>query len=106
MIAVRPAENSTTRSRPPNRCAKRWWKRARRTPAILDAPAERAAARQRRHEQPRPEKTHREPKPHPEKKTHDKPATGATTPNRAVDKSELPAFLFRKVPLAKREPQE
>jgi superfamily II DNA/RNA helicase len=62
------------------------------TPAILDAPA--------------PER--REPrKPRPEKKPHAKQqdrqnAAGKET----VDHSQLPAFLFRKVPLAKREPQD
>ncbi len=71
-------------------------------PAILDAPKQ-----QKHHEQPPLEKARREHKPHPEKKPHDKPRNrGAETESRAVDKSELPAFLFRKVPLAKREPQE
>jgi superfamily II DNA/RNA helicase len=77
-------------------------------PAILDAPQpDRPERQQKHHEQPRREKAHREQKPHPEKKAHDKPRHRSNeTESRAVDKSELPAFLFRKVPLVKREPQE
>ena len=71
-------------------------------PAILDAPKQ-----QKHHEQPRLEKPRREHKPHAEKKVRDKPrGRGDEAESRTVDKSELPAFLFRKVPLAKREPQE
>ncbi len=73
-------------------------------PAILDAPQREPKPRQ---EQPRHERAHREHKPHPEKKAHDKPRSRSNDAEvRAVDKSELPAFLFRKVPVAKREPQE
>ena len=76
-------------------------------PAILDAPQREQPRDQKRHEQSRPERPHREPKPHPEKKMHDKPRGRSNDAEiRTVDKSELPAFLFRKVPLAKREPQE
>ncbi len=73
------------------------------SPAILDAPIQDA---------PRPERAHqRAPRPHAEKKPQDR----QDRPHRhnladkeieAVDKSQLPAFLFRKVPVAKREPQE
>ena len=63
------------------------------SPAILDAP--------------RPERTQRHgPKPHAEKKPHDKQQRRNALENQPVDRSQLPAFLFRKVPVAKREPQE
>ncbi|HEY2836620.1 MAG TPA: DEAD/DEAH box helicase [Rhizomicrobium sp.] len=62
------------------------------TPAILDAPA--------------PER--REPrKPHPQKKPQDKQHHRQNAPaQETVDHSQLPAFLFRKVPVAKREPHD
>jgi hypothetical protein len=72
-------------------------------PAILDAPQ----PEHRRSEQPRREKPRHEQKPHAEKKAHDKPRGRSNDAEvRTVDKSELPAFLFRKVPLAKRDPQD
>jgi hypothetical protein len=59
-------------------------------PAIVDAP--------------KPERAH---KPHPEKKHKDKPHGRHGAPAKeTVDHSQLPAFLFRKVPAAKREPQD
>jgi superfamily II DNA/RNA helicase len=64
------------------------------SPAILDAP--RSERTQQRHG----------PKPHTEKKPHDKQQRRNTPENEPVDRSQLPAFLFRKVPVAKREPQE
>jgi superfamily II DNA/RNA helicase len=80
-------------------------------PAILDAPQKDQPRDQqrdhKRHEQPRSERPHREQKPHAEKKPHDKSRGRSDDAEvRTVDKSELPAFLFRKVPVAKREPQE
>ena len=104
MTAVRRAANSMTRSRPSNPCARPRSKPACRSPPFS---MRRSAEHKPRHEQPRHERTHREHKPHPEKKAHDKPRSRSNDAEvRAVDKSELPAFLFRKVPVAKREPQE
>jgi superfamily II DNA/RNA helicase len=57
-------------------------------PAILDAPLP----------ERRPE-PHREKKPHHEKKPHGKPHRQAAPEKEPVDKSQLPAFLFRKVRL-------
>jgi len=72
-------------------------------PAILDAPQpERARTEPPRHEKPR-----REHKPHADKKAHDKPrGRSSEAESQVVDKSELPAFLFRKVTLPKRGPQD
>jgi superfamily II DNA/RNA helicase len=68
------------------------------TPAILDAP---------RPERPRPheQKTHGQ-RPHGEKKAAHKPQQNRPAEKEPVDHSQLPAFLFRKVPVAKREPQQ
>jgi superfamily II DNA/RNA helicase len=71
-------------------------------PAILDAPQpERVRSGPPRHDKPR-----REHKPHADKKAHDKPRLRGEAESRVVDKSELPAFLFRKAPLPKRGPQD
>jgi superfamily II DNA/RNA helicase len=71
------------------------------TPAIVDAP---------RPERPHGQKPHGQ-RTHGEKKAAQKPQANRPQTNRPVEKepvdhSQLPAFLFRKVPLAKREPQQ
>ncbi|HXS07963.1 MAG TPA: DEAD/DEAH box helicase [Rhizomicrobium sp.] len=66
------------------------------SPAILDAPA----PERREHRKP-----HAEKKPQAEKKPRDK-QHGRHTGTETVDHSQLPAFLFRKVPVTKREPQD
>jgi superfamily II DNA/RNA helicase len=71
-------------------------------PAVLDAPVPESS----RPEPSRRERSHREHKPHADKKAQDKPRRGNEAESRVVDKSELPAFLFRKVTLPKRGPQD
>ena len=66
------------------------------TPAILDAPR---PERPKSHEQ----KPHGQ-RPHGEKKAAHKPQPNRPAEKEPVDHSQLPAFLFRKVPVAKREP--
>ena len=65
------------------------------TPAILDAPRPERSHGQKSHGQ----------RPHGEKKAAHKPQANRPAEKEPVDHSQLPAFLFRKVPLAKREPQ-
>ncbi len=68
------------------------------TPAVLDAP---------RPERPQShgQKPHGQ-RPHGEKKAAHRPQANRAADKEPVDHSQLPAFLFRKVPLAKREPQQ
>ncbi|HUO01664.1 MAG TPA: DEAD/DEAH box helicase [Rhizomicrobium sp.] len=70
-------------------------------PAILDAPLpdhrpDHRPERQKPHQENKP---HRENRHHHEKKPHGKPHRQAAPEKEPVDKSQLPAFLFRKVKL-------
>ena len=76
-------------------------------PAIVDAPV---SPRPPREQQPRPEKPHhakpqhhaKPPREHGRHPHQDRSKTEKVTPE-AVDKSQLPAFLFRPVPVRKPE---
>ena len=66
-------------------------------PAILDAPLPEQRHEQRPKHRSEPHQGH---KPHHEKKPHGKPQRQGGAPEKEpVDKSQLPAFLFRKVRL-------
>ncbi len=77
------------------------------TPAILDAP--RSERPQRQEQKPHGSRPHGQKsqgdKPHGERKSQHKAQTPLAE-KEPVDHSQLPAFLFRKVPMPKREPQE
>jgi superfamily II DNA/RNA helicase len=79
------------------------------TPAILDAPRPERSGTQ--DHKPRGQrshgpKAHGDQKAHGEKRSQHKPQQNRLSEKEPVDHSQLPAFLFRKVPVAKREPQE